>query len=100
MDGRNVVLFKFFRKHFVKKLGLKDTRGRPATLHGFRSTLSQWCLDDVEGRWTVDMVDRQLDHGPTGKVARAYHRNDLLMKRLQMMQAWGEFATSKIAQPA
>lgn len=69
---------------FLQRLGLNGT------LHGFRSALDDWA---TEKGTDAQIVERALGHAVKGKVRRAYSRTDLLERRRELMEAWGEHAT-------
>jgi integrase len=57
--------------------------------HGFRTTLNSWRAANTD--YPYELVQRQFDHLPEGKVNQAYTRDDLMPRRRQMMEAWGAF---------
>ena len=66
-----------------------DVHGEPATVHGFRSSFRDWaCEVRGEDRLIAEMC---LAHNTRGDVERAYSRSDLLERRRDVMQAWGEY---------
>lgn len=70
------------------KIAVKSSTGDPAaTVHGLRSTFSQWAAEngvDFEVRETC------LMHAVGNAVTRAYQRSDLLEKRREVLQAWAD----------
>ncbi|MCA1775557.1 MAG: integrase arm-type DNA-binding domain-containing protein [Loktanella sp.] len=62
--------------------------GRPATVHGLRSTFRQWT---AERGFDRDMAEMQLAHAVGSDVERAYQRSDMLERRRAMMAAWAAF---------
>ncbi|WP_223428855.1 tyrosine-type recombinase/integrase [Tateyamaria pelophila] len=62
--------------------------GRPATVHGLRSTFRQWT---AERGFDRDMAEMQLAHAVGSDVERAYMRSDMLDRRRAMMAAWAGF---------
>ncbi len=62
--------------------------GRPATVHGLRSTFRQWT---AERGFDRDMAEMQLAHAVGSDVERAYQRSDMLERRRAMMSAWAGF---------
>ena len=62
--------------------------GTGATLHGSRSTFSDFSHERTDAKKTV--IDHALGHGPTGTTA-AYWRSDMLADRAKLMRAWGDY---------
>jgi integrase len=57
------------------------------TLHGFRSTLRDWCrANGYPNEWW----EIQVDHVLGDKTSQSYGHDPLLEQRRQMMTAWGE----------
>lgn len=67
------------------------------TMHGFRSTFKDWCTDNQAADWELSEV--VLAHAVGSSVERAYARSDAFDRRVHLMAAWADFATSKIAKP-
>lgn len=59
----------------------------PGTLHGLRTALRSWCADQGVEREVGEAV---LAH-VVGGVEGAYQRSDLLERRREVMEDWGEF---------
>ena len=62
---------------------------RRATVHGFRALAST--ILNESGRWSPDVIERQLAHKEQNKVRAAYHRAQYLEERVRMMQWWADF---------
>ena len=63
-----------------------------ATVHGFRSSFRDWASEvRGEDRLTAEMC---LAHNIRGDVERAYSRSDMLERRRDVMQAWGEYVAA------
>lgn len=60
---------------------------KPVTMHGCRSTFSDWGAR--EGIDSV-LIEKSLMHATGNKVAQAYQRDDLLERRRPVMQAWAD----------
>jgi hypothetical protein len=60
-----------------------------ATAHGFRSTFKDWATEQTEFR--TEAIELALAHAVGGKVEAAYRRGELLEKRRQLSEAWGNF---------
>lgn len=67
---------------------LRQATDKPVTLHGMRSTFSDWCAKN-EKNFLVS--EKQLMHSVGNSVFRAYQRDDLLAQRRKLMQEWADF---------
>jgi integrase len=63
------------------------------TVHGFRSTFSDWCSEHTN--FPAEVREMALAHVVGDKVEAAYRRGDLFEKRRQLMAAWANFAISQ-----
>ena len=54
---------------------LRDMRGMGATVHGFRSTFSDWCTELTN--FSAEVREMALAHTVSDKVEAAYRRGDL-----------------------
>lgn len=63
--------------------------GQSVTVHGFRSSFSDWAAEST--RFTREVVEASLAHTIENRVEAAYRRGDLLNKRRQLMAAWGDY---------
>ena len=64
--------------------------GRGAlTVHGFRSSFSDWCAEQTN--FPAEVREMALAHAVGDKVEAAYRRGDLFQKRRQVMDAWATF---------
>ena len=59
------------------------------TVHGFRSTFSDWCAEGTA--FPAEVREMALAHAVGDKVEAAYRRGDLFDKRRQIMDAWARF---------
>jgi integrase len=66
--------------------------GRPETVHGFRSSFSDWSHERTSH--ANHTIETCLAHVTGGAVERAYRRGDLFDKRKKLMEAWGAFCAS------
>lgn len=71
-----------------KQLRLAD---EPATIHGARSTFSDWCAR-TEKNFLVS--EKCLMHSVGGAVFMAYQRDDLLEQRRTLLQEWADMLYS------
>ena len=62
--------------------------GVASTLHGFRSSARSWM---AESGVPAEVAEACLAHVPRSQVVQAYQRSDLLTRRAEVMQAWGEY---------
>jgi integrase len=69
---------------------------RDLTVHGFRSTFSDWCAERTA--YPAEVREMALAHAVGSQVEAAYRRGDLFEKRRQLMQAWGDFCTAPPAE--
>ena len=67
-----------------------------ATVHGFRSSLRDWCGDCTP--FARDVVEAALAHAIGNKVEAAYRRSTALSKRAELMRAWERFCCTPQAQ--
>lgn len=68
----------------VAALGLAGT----ASVHGFRSTLRDWCGEQGVAR---ELAEQILAHRVGNQVEQAYARSDLFARRARVMEDWGRF---------
>jgi integrase len=68
----------------LKRMGRKDG----VTVHGFRSTFSDWAWEVMNDR---DVASAALAHVVGDRVERAYRRSDALQKRRALMEAWTSY---------
>ena len=64
---------------------LQRAAGRPVTMHGCRSTFSDWCAENGKD---VTLAEKSLMHATGNTVRQAYQRSDLLEQRRILMQEW------------
>jgi integrase len=62
------------------------------TVHGFRSSFSDWCAEQTS--FASEVREMALAHTVGDKVEAAYRRGDLLKKRYQLADAWGRYCTT------
>jgi integrase len=62
------------------------------TVHGFRSTFSDWCAERTN--FPGELRAMALAHAVGDKVEAAYRRGDMLTKRRQLAAAWARFCGS------
>jgi integrase len=71
---------------------LRRMKRHDLTVHGFRSTFSDWAAEGTAfPRETVEMA---LAHAVENKVEAAYRRGDLFDKRRELMEAWARFCSA------
>jgi integrase len=59
------------------------------TVHGFRSTFSDWAAEQTTT--PTEVREMALAHAVSDKVEAAYRRGDLFAKRRRLMAAWARF---------
>jgi integrase len=69
--------------------------GLPPVVHGMRSTFSDWAAEAGYPQGKGGLIDRALAH-LDGKTVSAYQRTKLIELRRPMMNAWNDFAMSKV----
>jgi integrase len=65
------------------------------TVHGFRSSFSDWCAEQTN--FPAEVREMALAHTVGDKVEAAYRRGDLFQKRRQLAEAWAKFCTTLAA---
>ncbi len=72
---------------------LQERMGHPElTIHGFRSTFSDWTAERTH--FSPEVREMALSHAIDNKVEAAYRRSELLEKRRELMDAWARFCTT------
>ena len=74
----------------MRRLGVVD-----ATVHGFRSSFSDWVGDTTS--FSTDLVSQALAHVVGDRVIRSYRRGDALRRRRQMMEEWSAFCLGQVS---
>lgn len=64
-----------------------------ATVHGFRSTFKDWCMEQTA--YGDELSEMALAHTIKDKVKAAYHRGDMLDKRRRLMSDWAAYCDGK-----
>jgi integrase len=59
------------------------------TVHGFRSTFSDWCAEQTNT--PSEVREMALAHAVSDRVEAAYRRGDMFEKRRELMDAWAKF---------
>ena len=72
---------------------LRDMVGNGYTVHGFRSTFSDWARDKTNH--PRDVIELALAHTIKDKSEAAYRRGDALDKRRPLMGDWERFVTAR-----
>jgi len=67
--------------------------GKRATVHGFRSTISDWGLE--VGGFSRDVMDAVLAHAVPG-TRGSYQRATFLKQRAKVMEAWSRYCFSAV----
>jgi integrase len=70
--------------------------GHRETVHGFRSSFSDWAADNTA--FPQEVREQALAHAIPNKVEAAYRRGILLEKRRRLMVDWSRFCASPVAE--
>jgi len=65
------------------------------TVHGFRSSFSDWCAERTA--FLSEVREMALAHTVADKVEAAYRRGDLFEKRRALAEAWAKFCDTPAA---
>jgi len=68
---------------------LRRMKRHDVTVHGFRSTFSDWAAEHTN--FPSEVVEMALAHAVGNKVEAAYRRGDLFDKRRKLMDAWAGY---------
>lgn len=68
---------------------LKASGGNGFTVHGFRSSFSDWVIEETSHG--ADLADMCIAHLTRGKVRAAYQRSPQLDKRRTILREWSDF---------
>ncbi|MGH7046817.1 MAG: tyrosine-type recombinase/integrase [Stellaceae bacterium] len=71
----------------LRRMGRDD-----ATVHGLRSTFSDWVAERTA--FPAEVREMALAHTVGDKVEAAYRRGDLFAKRRQLAEAWGRYCST------
>jgi integrase len=75
--------------NMVMLMLLRRMKRADLTIHGFRSTFSDWAAERTA--YPREVVEMALAHTIGNKVEAAYRRGDLFEKRRNLMDAWASF---------
>jgi integrase len=75
--------------HMTMLMLLRRMKPADLTVHGFRSTFSDWAAERTA--YPREVVEMALAHTVENKVEAAYRRGDLFEKRRRLMESWAEF---------
>lgn len=68
---------------------LRDEGVTGATVHGFRSTFTDWAAETTN--FPKEVADKALAHKLPNQVEAAYRRTDFFDKRRSLMALWAEY---------
>ena len=60
-----------------------------ATVHGFRSSFKNWCMERTDAPWAVG--EAALAHTLGNATEQAYATSDLFERRRMLMEAWADY---------
>jgi integrase len=75
----------------LHKMGYLDENGIPISLHGFRSTFSEWGNTATKYHW--QLIELALAHNIKPGVRGDYFRGKLPEQRRPLMEDWGNFCS-------
>jgi integrase len=78
--------------NMVMLMLLRRMKRGDLTVHGFRSTFSDWAAERTG--YPREVVEMALAHAVENKVEAAYRRGDLFEKRRQLAEAWTRFCAA------
>jgi integrase len=84
-------VFKFSNMAMLEML--RGMAGNGYTVHGFRSTFSDWARDRTG--YARDVIEMALAHTIKDKSKAAYRRGDALDKRRRLMAEWARYVESR-----
>jgi integrase len=72
---------------------LQDSMGyRQYTVHGFRSSFSEWAYEKTE--FDPYLIEWSMGHAPGTTVANRYNRRTAPERRRELMEAWSQYCSS------
>jgi integrase len=74
---------------------LKRITHNGSTVHGFRSTFSDWANERTNH--SNHVIEQALAHAVGNAVERAYRRGDLFEKRRRLMSDWARYCSTPVA---
>lgn len=72
---------------------LRDLGIEKVTVHGFRSSFTDWAAERTE--FPKEVVDKALAHKLVDRVEAAYRRTDFFERRRQLMDNWAMYASAR-----
>lgn len=72
---------------------LRDDGFASITVHGFRSTFTDWAAECTD--FPKEVADKALAHKLPNKVEAAYRRTDFFEKRRSLMQQWADYLSNR-----
>jgi len=69
--------------------------GETETVHGFRSSFSDWAGEETD--FAEEVAERALAHAVGDKTKRSYRRGDAFAKRRELMDAWAAYVAPQAA---
>jgi integrase len=95
-DGEHVFTHggKQMERHALADL-MKKVMGRSETVHGLRSTFTDWAADNTA--YPQEVREQALAHAIPKATEKAYRRGQLLEKRARLMAEWARYCDSPTA---
>ena len=75
--------------HMATRLVMARMGYQRVTLHGFRSTFSDWAHETTA--YASHVVELSLAHNVGNETERSYRRGDMAQKRVKLMNDWAKF---------
>jgi integrase len=75
--------------HGQLRVLLRGVGQQDATVHGFRSSFSDWAHEQTT--FPREVIEMSLAHSIGSAVERSYRRTDLFDRRVALMDAWSDF---------
>lgn len=72
---------------------LRDDGFASTTVHGFRSTFTDWAAECTD--FPKEVADKALAHKLPNKVEAAYRRTDFFEKRRSLMKQWADYLSNR-----
>jgi integrase len=90
IDNRGECIFGVDPTAMLKLL--RRMRGDGITVHGFRSSFSDWARERTA--YPRDVIELALAHALKDKTEAAYRRGDAIEKRRRLMEEWARYCSS------
>jgi integrase len=89
--------FPLSENGMLAMLQRKKMLGLPYTVHGFRSSFSDWAHETTD--FPNHVIEMALAHKIKNQAEAAYRRGKLLAKRRELMEAWAAYLNTYQSPP-